>query len=68
MNDWKNMAVITPISNITILYTYFCHCMSDPAYELAFMHLRIFCEFAGFNSTLRQGNITHHEYIQVCTN
>jgi len=20
---------------------------------------------AGFNSTLRQGNITHHEYIQV---
>lgn len=21
--------------------------------------------FAGFNSTLRQGNITHHEYIQV---
>ena len=20
----------------------------------------------GFNSTLRQGNITHHEYIQVC--
>lgn len=22
--------------------------------------------YAGFNSTLRQGNITHHEYIQVC--
>jgi callose synthase len=21
--------------------------------------------YAGFNSTLRQGNITHHEYIQV---
>jgi hypothetical protein len=21
--------------------------------------------FAGFNSTLRQGNVTHHEYIQV---
>lgn len=21
---------------------------------------------AGFNSTLRQGNITHHEYFQVC--
>lgn len=27
---------------------------------------RIFLIFvAGFNSTLRQGNITHHEYIQV---
>lgn len=25
-------------------------------------------EIAGFNSTLRQGNITHHEYIQVCVN
>lgn len=24
-----------------------------------------FENFAGFNSTLRQGNITHHEYIQV---
>lgn len=22
-------------------------------------------ENAGFNSTLRQGNVTHHEYIQV---
>lgn len=21
--------------------------------------------FAGFNSTLREGNVTHHEYIQV---
>ena len=24
--------------------------------------------YAGFNSTLRQGNITHHEYIQVREN
>jgi callose synthase len=23
--------------------------------------------YAGFNSTLRQGNITHHEYIQATT-
>lgn len=23
------------------------------------------CSYTGFNSTLRQGNITHHEYIQV---
>ena len=28
---------------------------------LQFFH----CSNVGFNSTLRQGNITHHEYIQV---
>lgn len=33
------------------------------------LHLYIYLVFTGFNSTLRQGNITHHEYIQVslCT-
>lgn len=29
------------------------------------LHLLIYLSLAGFNSTLRQGNITHHEYIQV---
>jgi hypothetical protein len=32
------------------------------------VYLTEFClltSHAGFNSTLRQGNVTHHEYIQV---
>lgn len=27
--------------------------------------VRFLSFIAGFNSTLRQGNVTHHEYIQV---
>lgn len=38
-------------------------------YKLGLDSLRLFhldsCYFTGFNSTLRQGNITHHEYIQA---
>lgn len=30
--------------------------------------LPYFPQYAGFNSTLRQGNVTHHEYIQVLHN
>jgi hypothetical protein len=29
-------------------------------------HILGFGIFPGFNTTLRQGNVTHHEYIQVC--
>lgn len=35
------------------------------AYACLALYLWFLPFFAGFNSTLRQGNITHHEYIQV---
>lgn len=34
-------------------------------YDILALYLWFPPFFAGFNSTLRQGNITHHEYIQV---
>lgn len=42
---------------VFFLFSEACACLTLYLWFLLF--------FAGFNSTLRQGNITHHEYIQV---
>jgi hypothetical protein len=45
----------------------FIQCTGVPSNFTQFVDVETFCVglSAGFNSTLRQGNITHHEYIQV---
>jgi hypothetical protein len=50
-------------------FTYFhIHTMQRSSFNFTqFVDVETFCVglSAGFNSTLRQGNVTHHEYIQV---